>query len=230
MIMNTAMEAELIGRWAEGCPCHGDELLTYSVARRNKDSRQLPPLREEAKFCPYKGCRAPELATGDGLKKAVFQKMFSHVFDSIHFAVLMKSRRPCQVLETMYSSRQAIMDYAVHSAPSSKQQAGQSLASGMLQDWLSARAKIHSDVIMKLNYWKSLPWYICGLGHSEAWRIQSVARRLLWLWDDVACPGRQHAMSRRFLDPNFRGIDGLGIDHDPPLRLYVEQLASGPTF
>ena len=51
MIGLLAKEADLVGRWSEGCPCHDG----------NK-------LEDQAKSCAYRGCRAPELAQGSAGK------------------------------------------------------------------------------------------------------------------------------------------------------------------
>lgn len=66
MIALLANESDLIGSWGEGCPCHNP-----ASAADTRDAKQA------AKLCPFKCCRAPELAVGKGLQ-ALCQKMTRH--------------------------------------------------------------------------------------------------------------------------------------------------------
>ena len=54
-----------------------------------------------------------------------------------------------------------------------------------------------------------------------------VARECLKLWEtELAAPPHshtRHAQSRRFLDPSWKGLRTA----EPPLRIFVERLASG---
>lgn len=53
MVSLLAAESEVIGSWAEGCMCH--DMVQGNVNKR------------DARDCPYRCCRAPELAAGFGL-------------------------------------------------------------------------------------------------------------------------------------------------------------------
>ncbi|CAE7302321.1 chk1 [Symbiodinium sp. KB8] len=73
IVHDLAYEAEFVGRWAEGCSCcrsgtgiGGADPDRMAIAddgeRQRKPRRQRQPGRVA---CPYAGCRAPELASGD---------------------------------------------------------------------------------------------------------------------------------------------------------------------
>ena len=74
---DVAWEAELIGRWAEGCYCCTDRQsqLAITDGGTGGTGRRRRPARPKAQeFCPYRGCRAADLASGaweDRLKKAM---------------------------------------------------------------------------------------------------------------------------------------------------------------
>jgi hypothetical protein len=98
----------------------------------------------------------------------------------------------------------------------------------LIQDWLAARARIHTDLVLKLHHWQQLPWRICGLAHRLEWQVQSTAKTILILWALIPQPaGAKHMMARRFLDPEWRGLNNDGDPSDPPLRPFVEDLAAG---
>ena len=55
-------------RWAEACPCHEGLLYgeDYDVDDSDDDDERVPQrIRAAANTCPFRGRRAPELATGD---------------------------------------------------------------------------------------------------------------------------------------------------------------------
>ena len=61
LVHDLSYEAEFIGRWCEGCGCcpmPGRQL-------RLQDAKPLPRQRQQRLSCPYKGCRAAELASGE---------------------------------------------------------------------------------------------------------------------------------------------------------------------
>ena len=62
MISLLAQDSDLIGSWAESCPCH--PLETHPRA----NSKATRAARQAAKVCPFRCCRAPELAVGQGLQ------------------------------------------------------------------------------------------------------------------------------------------------------------------
>ena len=70
MVHEVSLQGEQLGKWGEGCSCHQGELLAYASMRRQKRTRELPSLPGAVSNCPFRGCRAPELATGDALKQA----------------------------------------------------------------------------------------------------------------------------------------------------------------
>ena len=68
-----------------------------------------------------------------------------------------------------------------------------------------------------------------GLASSDAREVQQCAAKVLRQWDklDVSARAGQHAMTRRFLDPDFSGLDSGGDPLDPPLRGLVQRLSQG---
>ena len=83
MIKMIAKESEIIGKWCEGCGCHNDDLESLAtetedaiviidgvanveVTRCHAKSRKVPRTlgQLEAANCPFRCCRAPELALG----------------------------------------------------------------------------------------------------------------------------------------------------------------------
>ena len=70
ILADVAFEAEFVGRWCEGCPCgctdpdsrssiSSSDVLAVQGTRRPRKPRQT-----RSPACPYKGCRAAELAAG----------------------------------------------------------------------------------------------------------------------------------------------------------------------
>ena len=87
-------------------------------------------------------------------------------------------------------------------------------------DWNVARAKIFSELTLKLSTWKHLPHVLCGLAHWDTAIVQKCAQRALALWDNTDnrhSPSRSHAMSKRFLDPAWKGL----ANDEEPLRPFV---------
>lgn len=69
LIALLSSESDLIGSWAEGCPCHKMQPTPRPGKKRT--------LNKEAAACPLRCCRAPELAVGKGLR-LLLQNMQSH--------------------------------------------------------------------------------------------------------------------------------------------------------
>ena len=77
-------EADHIGSWSEGCSCHGDlsaEYLKDQAAKRRKRRKQQPhgflAATDDNGSCPFKGCRACELASGEAMD-SLLSKMMSN--------------------------------------------------------------------------------------------------------------------------------------------------------
>ena len=47
--------------WAESCPCHGDLIAQFQDSEDSHERELCSVWRS----CPFRGCRAPELASGD---------------------------------------------------------------------------------------------------------------------------------------------------------------------
>ena len=81
MVALLSSESDLIGSWAESCPCHSRPI----PAKRHPGKRkERVSENKEAASCPFRCCRAPELAVGRGVT-VLCEKMLSHkgVFSEI---------------------------------------------------------------------------------------------------------------------------------------------------
>ena len=61
MISLLSADADFIGSWAESCPCHVQPPEDADLKVKRQAKREL-------NACPFRCCRAPELASGHGLK------------------------------------------------------------------------------------------------------------------------------------------------------------------
>ena len=143
--------------------------------------------------CDKKGCRAHELAAGTAFR----------IFQQYH-----------------WMSRNIIVEH-LDSLPSHVQHS-------LRCDWERARSKMTTELTVKLSTWEHLPNLLCGLAHWDNGIVQKVANRALWLWEQgndgqVQTARCAHAQSRRFLDPEWRGLD----NDEQPLRPYVPWLGLG---
>lgn len=69
-VLDIAQEIEYLGNWCEACPCHKAEDALRITARALKRVRRNQPRGFRNNMgnmsCPYKGCRAVEMAAGKG--------------------------------------------------------------------------------------------------------------------------------------------------------------------
>lgn len=96
----------------------------------------------------------------------------------------------------------------------------------LFRDWVFARARLWSEIVTKLYYFRQLPWHLLGLAHHRHEIASRTAQECLDLFDNPTSPGREHLQSRRFLEHGYKGQ----TDDDVALRPYVEQLAKGVSF
>ena len=68
VIHEIGFQAEFLGRWSEGCPCHEEHRLAYHTTPKGERYKLPKP-----PTCELQCCRAPELAAGDGLR--LFRKI-----------------------------------------------------------------------------------------------------------------------------------------------------------
>ena len=69
-VMNeVGYQAEMVGRWTEGCPCHEAQRLIWHSSSSH-DRRLLP----KPPTCEFQSCRAPQLASGEAI--FAFKKSF----------------------------------------------------------------------------------------------------------------------------------------------------------
>ena len=68
LINDLSFSAEFVGRWCEGCPCCS-ELQTGSCRKRQRTKWLINVHTSASMKCPYKGCRAVDMAAGDWQSK-----------------------------------------------------------------------------------------------------------------------------------------------------------------
>ena len=64
---DVSFSAEFVGRWAEGCSCCEEDLLTNHATKRRR-TKWVAHVNETTP-CPYRGCRAVEISAGDWMGK-----------------------------------------------------------------------------------------------------------------------------------------------------------------
>lgn len=70
MVHDIAFEAEFIGKWAEGCSCCEDKLISGTSGHKRQRTKWFSKSIQSSLLpCPYKGCRAVQLAAGDWLPR-----------------------------------------------------------------------------------------------------------------------------------------------------------------
>lgn len=144
MICLLAEECELIGKWAEGCPCHLRRVPTQPLSgagavlaietvlkskpqqKRRKARIKLTQGDREAASCSFKCCRAPELATGQALA----------------------------LQQSTMDSHKSRINSIICRVPTN--QRGELVAS-----WSTARSRMTGQLTAKLSHWGELPWILC---------------------------------------------------------------------
>ena len=89
-------------------------------------------------------------------------------------------------------------------------------------DFELSRATLSVELICKLGYWSKLPHCLCGLAHYDPTKATKSAIRCLEQWELGGVPCA-HVMTRRFLDPGWKGLPGC---EEEPLRPFVSWLSS----
>lgn len=89
----------------------------------------------------------------------------------------------------------------------------------VVRDWELSRAKIHTELTLKISHWTQLPQALCGLAHWNESAAKTCANHCLLLWDQNKAAGISHShwMTRRFLDPDWKGVR----DPESPLRPFA---------
>lgn len=83
IVADLSQEADHIGSWSEGCPCHSKNpaqrnLYEKQVASAKRKKRRIGERGfQSQESCPYHGCRSYELASGEGLA-SLKNKMMSN--------------------------------------------------------------------------------------------------------------------------------------------------------
>lgn len=87
VVLDICEECDSIGNWSEGCPCCDQKDEKSRVRSEVKKSRAVQPrgFRDELR-CPYKGCRAVELACGRGQANVLNKMVANKERVALHFA------------------------------------------------------------------------------------------------------------------------------------------------
>lgn len=82
-------------------------------------------------------------------------------------------------------------------------------ASALLADWHTSLSQLVLQINFKLHFWDLLPWKLAGVACNELSVARVVARECQILWQRMSVGQRQcqHPVTRRFLDPTWRGGD-----------------------
>ena len=179
IVQEVGFQAEIVGRWSEGCSCHEKHHELFNFAKHMGRGRgiNIPP----PPMCERKGVRAAELATGAAIKMCA---------------------------DSFLACSRNILEF-VHGLDPKTQH-------DLKADWEVARAKIMTEMTLKLAQWSYLPNLLCGLAHHDPCAVQACAQRALQLWEQQSA-SCFHAQSRRFLDPQWSGLD----NDETPLRPIV---------
>eukprot|EP00435_Cladocopium_sp_Y103_P014366 s3181_g3.t1 len=178
-----AFEAEFIGRWAEGCSCCGLDL-------------------DKAKTCPFRGCRAVELASNEW-KLLLTREM------------RLRGHTISQALASSEDTERAVLIDDIGRARTKL--------------WALLEVKLH--YFQELP-WRLCALVEPGaLAHSDPFIATTAAVDCLAMFDHQqthktsSTAQSLHAQTKRFLDPKWRGLpDG---PCEEPLRPLVEEIAGG---
>ena len=130
----------------------------------------------DSSWCPYKGCRGGELAAG--CHKHLLTETQSYTTAMV-VAITNSSSVP------MSSAKKKLL----------------------IGDWHAANARLQLEFDIKLHYWDELPWKLLGLSVSQLSIARCIGRTCQNMWARLT-PLQQktsHPMTRRFLDPSWRG-------------------------
>lgn len=84
LVSLVSAEADLVGKWAEGCPCEEHQYVSGTSKKRSGQLVQVAAPNADASSCAFKACRAPELAQGFGIK-IQHRLMLSHKEEFMEF-------------------------------------------------------------------------------------------------------------------------------------------------
>lgn len=175
LIGEIGFQAELLGRWCEGCACH-QQIRCFNSKQNDRPAVHIGS-------CRWQGARAPELAVGDAMNL---------------------------YMESMELSNHHLSAY-LSRVPEQEQH-------GIRLDFEKAQSTLTAELMCKFAYWTMLPHILCGLAHPSPVKATQAAQRALKLWQ-VGGPATQHPMSKRFLDPGWKGLPGHRSEK--PLREFV---------
>ena len=92
IVHDVAFEAEYIGRWSEGCPCgctDDNSQLAIAASAKAGHTRR----RRQHVSCPFRGCRAAQLAAGEWIPK--LKKVMNESRSRVtQFLVMSRDDRP----------------------------------------------------------------------------------------------------------------------------------------
>ena len=81
-------------------------------------------------------------------------------------------------------------------------------AQSLISEWHAAHARLSVELQFKLHYWEVLPWKLCGIAAQSVDVARVMAKQCLQLFHGLTAKQKRqsHPMTRRFLDPEWRGI------------------------
>ena len=72
----------------------------------------------------------------------------------------------------------------------------------IIRDFTSACTYILTTLELKLAYWRTLPWLLCGVLHHNALKAMAAAKECIRLYDLLPTPDLHHRVSKEFLAGN----------------------------
>ena len=123
--------------------------------------------------CPMAGLRAPDLASGK--LEEVAQELMSHADVSV-----LASEIPAETSAMPQSEWQLLKS-----------------------DFNKGRAVALTTLQIKTSFWRTLPWLLCGLAHSNPRTVQAVATQAMLAWQADPRPEGHHPVTQSFFSEPF---------------------------
>lgn len=80
-------------------------------------------------------------------------------------------------------------------------------AQTLRSDWLSGKARFDLEYSLKLHHWSLFPWKLCSVSANALDVARAMGRDCQKDWNKLTAKQKraQHPMTRRFLDPEWKG-------------------------
>ena len=85
---------------------------------------------------------------------------------------------------------------------------GRSQKDVLISDWHCAQARLQLEMEIKMSFWDQLPWKLLGLNVPKLSLARCVARQCQTMWSRMTTTQQRqaHPMTRRYLDPAWKGL------------------------